>query len=624
MIKIGEKLGHFLIKAEIGRGGMGTIYFAVDAMLNREVALKVVHPQLADNQQLMERFKIEAMTQARLNHPNIVTIFSFNRIDDEYVIAMEYIAGRSLKEMLQEKKQLPASEAVDIITQVAEGLRYAHAHSVIHRDIKPANILISREGKVKISDFGIAKILGTQGLTKTGILVGTPWYTSPEQIVGKEIDFRTDLYSLGVTFYEVLTGRVPFDSETNSEFQIQKAHLETPPPRPSIYNPEIGSKLEKFILQALQKKVDKRFQSARDMIEELQGISGELVRAGLSAPPEVTQKIVMRQEGKRRLLLAPLKVLAFLALLVTGIALFLFLAGKSGMDESKADIPEKKVLPVSGAQESPGSASSAVLPELKPAAAASGPEADAGGPETLPQPANADPVSSQNAQAVPVDSGAAPIAVGQQPPAGTTETVARPTLRPDEPEESPALGRRPPGRKASPELPGVGESPLGSLDEELERLRHLLETKDLVAADRLANALVRSNPESRAFPMLGKVKFLMGQFHAAARLWTLALQDNQFISLEMAHMHAGADDFCMGQLKFKKKLILFNSNTRGDHSLALTPGNLRPLTLDRDLAIHISGTAGGLEIDESFMVAGKLRRLLKQKFLVDFINQHVF
>ncbi len=285
MIKIGDKLGNFLIKAEIGRGGMGTIYFAVDTMLNRDVALKVVHPQLADNQQLMERFKIEAMTQARLNHPNIVTIFSFNKIEDEYVIAMEYVEGRSLKEMLQEKKQLQPAEAVDIITQVAEGLRYAHAHNVIHRDIKPANILIGRDGKVKISDFGIAKILGSQSLTKTGMLIGTPWYTSPEQIVGKEIDFRTDLYSLGVTFYEVLTGRVPFDSETNSEFQIQKAHLETPPPRPSIFNPEIGIKLEKFILLALQKKVEKRFQSARDMIDELHKLRGDMTRAGLTASP---------------------------------------------------------------------------------------------------------------------------------------------------------------------------------------------------------------------------------------------------------------------------------------------------------------------------------------------------
>jgi len=228
MIRIGEKLGDFLIRAEIGRGGMGTIYFATDTMLNRDVALKVVHPQLADNQQLMERFKIEAMTQARLNHPGIVTIFSFSRIEGEYVIAMEYVQGRSLKEMLLERKQLQPAEAVDIITQVAEGLRYAHAHNVIHRDIKPANILVEHDGKAKISDFGIAKILGAQGLTKTGMLIGTPWYTSPEQIIGKEIDFRTDLYSLGVTFYEVLTGRVPFDSETNSEFQIQKAHFGNP------------------------------------------------------------------------------------------------------------------------------------------------------------------------------------------------------------------------------------------------------------------------------------------------------------------------------------------------------------------------------------------------------------
>lgn len=250
MIRVGERLGHFLIRAEIGRGGMGTIYFATDTTLGRDVALKVVHPQLADNPQLMERFKIEAMTQARLSHPNIVTIFSFHRIEDEYVIAMEYVAGRSLKEMLQERKHLQPEEAVDLIVQVAEGLRYAHARNVIHRDIKPANILVDREGRVKISDFGIAKILGAQGLTKTGMLIGTPWYTSPEQIIGREIDFRSDLYSLGVTFYEVLTGRVPFDSETNSEFQIQKAHLETPPPRPSIYNPEIGIKLENFILKA--------------------------------------------------------------------------------------------------------------------------------------------------------------------------------------------------------------------------------------------------------------------------------------------------------------------------------------------------------------------------------------
>ncbi|MCU0235765.1 MAG: protein kinase [Acidobacteria bacterium] len=628
MIKIGEKLGHFLIKAEIGRGGMGTIYFAVDTMLNREVALKVVHPQLADNQQLMERFKIEAMTQARLNHPNIVTIFSFNRIEDEYVIAMEYIAGRSLKEMLQEKKQLHPAEAVDIITQVAEGLRYAHAHNVIHRDIKPANILVSRDGKVKISDFGIAKILGAQGLTKTGILIGTPWYTSPEQIVGKEIDFRTDLYSLGVTFYELLTGRVPFDSETNSEFQIQKAHLETPPPRPSIFNPEIGIKLEKIILQALQKKVEKRFQNARDMIEELHGVRSDLTRAGMSAPLEVTQRIVRRSEGKRRLLLLPLKALAFLALLVAGIALFLVLTGKSGMDESRIGPADRPAPRDSGALPPQGTAKPAATTAGEAGMAAvpvSGASAGPPGQGASQQAPGAEADTIRGAAPVPADaSGAAPRESGQLPPAGKDEDSAGQPLRRDESLKTTETVQRPSGREAAPEPPENGARSLGSLDEELERLRRLLETRNFIAADRLANALIRSQPESRAFPMLGKVKFLLGQFPAAAKLWTRALQENMLVSLEMVHVHGGADDFCLGQLKFKKGLILFNSDTRGDHSLALTAANLHRLTLGADLAIHVSGTVGGQEIDESFMVTGKLRRLHKEKFLVDFINEHVF
>jgi serine/threonine protein kinase len=319
MIKIGDKLGHFLIQAEIGRGGMGTIYYAVDTMLNRDVALKAIHPQLADNQQLMDRFKIEAMTQARMNHPNIVTIFSFNKIDDQYIIAMEYVEGKSLKELLQAKKMLGPDEAIGIIIQVAEGLAYAHAHNVIHRDIKPANILLAKDNKVKISDFGIAKVFGAQGLTKTGMMMGTPWYTPPEQIMGKSIDFRADLYSLGVTFYELLTSRVPFDSETNSEFQIQKAHLETPPPRPSIYNPQIGGKLEKIILQALQKKVEKRFQSAEEMIAELKKIHVELSK---TKPPDFSASghtqilnaptVVKRRRSRQ----SPLRLVALLILLL--------------------------------------------------------------------------------------------------------------------------------------------------------------------------------------------------------------------------------------------------------------------------------------------------------------------
>jgi predicted Ser/Thr protein kinase len=617
MIKIGDKLGNFVIKAEIGRGGMGTIYFALDTMLNREVALKVVHPQLADNQQLMERFKIEAMTQARLNHPNIVTIFSFNKIEDEYVIAMEYVAGRSLKEMLQEKKQLQPAVAVEFISQVAEGLRYAHAHNVIHRDIKPANILVGRDGKVKISDFGIAKILGSQGLTKTGMLMGTPWYTSPEQIVGKEIDFRTDLYSLGVTFYEVLTGRVPFDSETNSEFQIQKAHLETPPPRPSIFNPEIGIKLEKFVLLALQKKVEKRFQSARDMIDELHKLRGDMTRAGLTASPGVTQKIVRPAEKKRRFLSTPLKILAFLLLLLAGVALFVFLAGKSGMKEGRsaaAGEPPAQATAMPGPEKAGGAAPQGEETKLNPVAGAAGEG----------QALNA--VEKKQTAETTLDAaaaGATKMDPGPQGQAATPVAGANLPRQNNEPEKGQARVEPPPDNSLPRQEEKAGLEKLGLLDEELSRLRGFLETRNLAAADRLTNALLRSGAESRAFPMLGKVKFLMGQFPAAADLWSRALQDNLLVSLEMVHMHGGSDDFCLGQLKFKKKLILFNSNTRGDHSFALTAENLRPLMLGGGMAIRITGTAGGLEIDESFLVASKLRRLQKEKFLVDFINQYV-
>jgi serine/threonine protein kinase len=602
MIKIGDKLGHFLIRAEIGRGGMGTIYYAVDTMLNREVALKVVHPQLADNEQLMERFKIEAMTQARLNHPHIVMIFSFNRIEDEYVIAMEYVEGRSLKELLQEKKQLHPAEAVDIVTQVAEGLRYAHAHNVIHRDIKPANILICKDGRIKISDFGIAKIFGSQGLTKTGMLVGTPWYTSPEQIVGKEIDFRTDLYSLGVTFYEVLTGRVPFDSETNSEFQIQKAHLETPPPRPSIFNPEIGIQLEKIILQALQKKVEKRYQNARDMIDDLHKVRNELTKAGLTGFPGVTQKIIVPAGEKRRWLSAPLRIIAFLFLLVAGVALFVFLTGKSGMDEGRKARSVASPEQISGKQDSPSAAGSASLSDVKAAepAAVSGNEektVDAAGDKA----AKADPDK------------ALPTAVPEPVlPAGNEES-----------EKSQAQVEIMPDR-GSPLRENESVPPrLGSLDDELIRLRGFLEARNLAAANRLSDALIRSRPESRALPMLGKVKFLLNQFSAAEKIWAQALQANLLVSLDMVHLHNGAGDFCLGQIKFKKKIILFNSRSRGDHSFALQAGSIHSFTMESGMTIHLTGLIGGQEISENFMLATKLGRLEKEKFLVAFINQYV-
>jgi serine/threonine protein kinase len=507
MIKIGEKLGHFLIQAEIGRGGMGTIYFAVDTMLNREVALKAIHPQLADNQQLMDRFKIEAMTQARMNHPNIVTIFSFNKINDQYIIAMEYVNGKSLKELLLEKKRLAPAEAISIITQVAEGLSYAHVHNVIHRDIKPANILLDKDNKVKISDFGIAKVFGAEGLTKTGMIMGTPWYTPPEQIMGKNIDFRADLYSLGVTFYELLTSRVPFDSETNSEFQIQKAHLETPPPRPSIYNPQIGVKLENIILQALQKKVEKRFQSARDMITELQKISSELGKKDLASHPAAnqTQIIAAPAMKRRRFLLSPMSIIVFMILLLAGGIFWIVISGKIGPNKSSGNVVQKTQPLLTEKQDQ-------VVPK----------------PQNQPAQKDADPASGDGKTAKEIAAAlqsnetgqlisSIPVAAKEKDPQADIQTAPI-EIKKELPEQTQSNDKEIPVQ----EQPLPAEQ-LGSLDSELIRLRGFLGRGNLFAADRLADALLNSGNASRVLPLLGNVKFFLNKFAAAEQLWLKSL-----------------------------------------------------------------------------------------------------
>lgn len=634
MIKIGEKLGHFLIQAEIGRGGMGTIYHAVDTMLNREVALKAIHPQLADNQQLMDRFKIEAMTQARMNHPNIVTIFSFNKIDDQYIIAMEYVDGKSLKELLQAKKMLKPGEAIGIIIQVAEGLAYAHAHNVIHRDIKPANILLDKDKQVKISDFGIAKIFGSQGLTKTGMMMGTPWYTPPEQIMGKNIDFRADLYSLGVTFYELLTSRVPFDSETNSEFQIQKAHLETPPPRPSIYNPQIGAKLEKIILQALQKKVEKRFQSAGEMVVELKKIHGEL---GQTASPDFspvghTQILDAPTVKRRRSRQSPLRVVALLILLLAVGMAWIFLSGRIGRHASGGAIADKSLPGISAEQGQTGMKTQS-LPEQKlaeavgaeknPANDVSGDQSSAASEKLVEAPAD---TADQNAplkdDQTAVNDGKQGSSDPIQPNAEKNQLQAVQAAAGADKKEEPEKELSKDAGLPVQGLPPQAE-PLGSLDAELIRLRGFLARKNLRAADRLADALLQSGTESRILPLLGNVKFFQNKFAAAEQLWLKSLQANLMVSVDLVHLHEASGDACLGQLKFKKKVILFSSDARGDHSFALQAGHVRSIGIDDDQKITILATINGQEINESFKLDNKINKTAKQQFLVDFLNKYV-
>jgi hypothetical protein len=444
--------------------------------------------------------------------------------------------------------------------------------------------------------------------------------------VGKDIDFRTDLYSLGVTFYEMLTGRVPFDSETNSEFQIQKAHLETPPPRPSIYNPEIGIKLEKLILMALQKKAEKRFQSARDMIDELHKLRNDMTKAGLTPYPDVTQKIVLPLK-KSRLLLTPLKVFAFLLLLLAGVALFVVLSGKSGMEEGK-NLPWGRKRQQVAEKQVPGTAGGQVVPaETKAGADVTG----------AAQRQNEPPAVRASVSGEKDASGGEKKAADE--PARRQETADRLQAaagKPDvtaERQDVPAQAHEPAAKlpeatqprdgEMSQAEPYAGRARLGGLENALVRLRGFLEGRNFIAADRLADALIRSGAESRALPMLGKVKFLLNNFSAAEDLWARALQENLLVSLEMVHVHGGSGDFCLGQLKFKKKILMFNSNTRGDHSFALAAGNIQSISMGADMKIAIVGMVGGQEIQESFLVINKVGRREKEKFLIDFINRYV-
>jgi serine/threonine protein kinase len=263
-----DKKYHILRK--IGEGGMGSVFLARDMVLDREVALKIINPNLANDTKLLSRFKVEAIAQAKFNHPNIVVLYDFSQSGNIFYIVMEYIKGKSLRQILREEGALPIQRVINIFRQILSAISYAHKFKVIHRDLKPENILLTEDDTVKISDFGIAKVFGVEGLTSAGAVIGTPWYSAPEQILGKKIDERTDLYSLGVTLFEMLTGKVPFESTTGSQYEIIRAHIEKSPPSLRSINPSIPVELEKIVFKALEKNPEKRFKNADEFLSAIQ------------------------------------------------------------------------------------------------------------------------------------------------------------------------------------------------------------------------------------------------------------------------------------------------------------------------------------------------------------------
>jgi|HubBroStandDraft_1064217.scaffolds.fasta_scaffold00450_16 hypothetical protein len=264
---IGTEIGSYRIVDKIGEGGMGVVYKAIDTQLDRVVAIKALNPEFSGNPTLLERFRGEARAQAQLNHPNLATLYAFLVQDAVVCIVMEFVDGETFHQMVARRGPIPAADAAPLFRQALAGIGQAHRLGIVHRDIKPSNIMLNREGVVKVMDFGLAKVAGDHGVTRTGVRVGTAYYMSPEQILMKPVDTRSDIYSLGVTLYEILTGQAPFRAD--SEFQILTDHVNTPPPPPSRAL-KIPQGIENALMKALAKNPEQRFQTVEQFSAALE------------------------------------------------------------------------------------------------------------------------------------------------------------------------------------------------------------------------------------------------------------------------------------------------------------------------------------------------------------------
>ena len=277
------QLGRYVIESEIGRGAMGVVFKATDSVLQRVVAVKTVNMALerehADKYEA--RFYQEARAAGGLNHPNIVTVYDAGKAGDVVYMAMEYIQGVELRTLLTEGQPMGVSQALSIAAQVAEGLAYAHQAGVVHRDIKPANIMVVADGPVKITDFGIARMRASADLTQTGVMLGSPKYMSPEQVIGKRADHRSDIFSLGVILYEMVSGTAPFSGENVTALMYQIVNFA--PPAPSAVNRAVPEMLDFIVAKMLAKLLEERYQDARELARDLR----ECERS-LAAPPGAT------------------------------------------------------------------------------------------------------------------------------------------------------------------------------------------------------------------------------------------------------------------------------------------------------------------------------------------------
>ncbi|MFI5090585.1 MAG: serine/threonine-protein kinase [Terriglobales bacterium] len=253
---IGNQIANFRIVDKLGEGGMGVVFRAVDVQLDRPVAIKMLNADLARDPQVVERFRAEARAQANLNHVNLATLYAFLVDQGNAFMVMEFVEGETFEQIINRRGPIPPEDAVPWFKQALLGIGAAHRMGIIHRDIKPSNLMLNRQGIVKVMDFGIAKVVGARGMTRTGMQLGTLPYMSPEQIQNRNVDMRTDIYALGITLYQMLSGHVPFESD--SDFEIMNGHITAPPPPLTRMYPYAPVQYENVVMKALEKNPDNR------------------------------------------------------------------------------------------------------------------------------------------------------------------------------------------------------------------------------------------------------------------------------------------------------------------------------------------------------------------------------
>jgi len=274
----------------LGAGGMAEVYEGHDRLLARRVAIKVLLSQYAHDPAFLARFRREAQAAASLSHPNIVAVYDTGSQDDTWFIVMEYVAGRTLKDVIIAEGPAHPARAAEICADVASALASAHARGVIHRDVKPANVMLTTDGKVKVMDFGIARASAVPSITQTAAVVGTAQYIAPEQAQGLEVDARSDLYALGCCLYEMLTGQVPFTGPT--PVAIAYRHVREDPTPPRMLNPDVPESLELVTLKAMAKRPEDRYQTALEMRQDLERVrTGQPVSVGVPLSSQTTQAI---------------------------------------------------------------------------------------------------------------------------------------------------------------------------------------------------------------------------------------------------------------------------------------------------------------------------------------------